>query len=1159
MCSQHLDDAGEIGADPSNSRASRTQWSLLVLLLALAVSHIWKFSTAASAIDYYHFWAVADYVRTRSPTNVYADQIRRDIADVTQHEFMVSVSHDTPPRHVLRAHGGISHWNGIHTYSTPFLYAVIGWLSTKGTDASALLEFNRSLDLFQALSWLVLLAAIGLFCRRLQYEPSRLCLLLVLTMLGFEPVLSDMQVGNVQRLQGGVLILAFLGLTGRGSAPLRFGSAALLGAAIAFKPNAAPIALFIALGWCGARQWPRLVRFALAVSSGAALAAISSSVWFGSSDCWFHWLDAVTALVVHTPDLAEANDPALAVTGNCSLVAALSPAIGSTLSSLAPLVLLAALSIGAVAVGWNHGARTVDSSPDCGTDRRSTASHQTDLDVCTFAIGMAATPLVGRLTWVHYFTMTLPLVAVALRPGARSAAWTPTRQCARVLAVLLLARLTWRNMLLEPLSDAVTAWLMCGAAIWLAFDVWRSAGSRQNARARSTPSGPLIPSGASVPAHLRAALGVMATPTLLWGACWATFRAAEGLAASVQGVYRTREADVLYLLWDAPVTLYLRAPLTSAALIAIFLAPGVLLNHAWRQRPVGVESVALGLVTSVALLLPLPAIGVFVQSFGASFSVGGIWTGVGVGAALVAALRSRTATVSMRALAAGSWRALRAPLAVCVVCITVAAPKIYWESFNGDGAHAMESARLLLRQPFPFWEVEAGAVSTFPAFNSALFAFPSWWFLGALGDSEAAVRLPTVLYLLGAFLAARAVAERGRSGALGRLQASLLGAGLLSCGFVMAYSGTYDPYCSDLALPASQDALLLFLTLCLVLATERRSRAAVALITLLMFTTSPGGALLAGAWFIGAGVCASTLRSRALAVGVATLLLSITGIRGLELALPSAVQGWASGEHSLGSLAAKFAQLDLSNGRRLVWMIAPTGVYSLWCLVRWRQLDPLSRALFVAVGLPFAAYYSLAHASVHYFTPLMFLPLVAFWRSAERLGARLHGAGVGLRATVLSGCAISGLALSLPSEFTVHTASREVGERMIVRGFEGYWQSKPIPFRATELMAAAFPLDSDLRVPEQMYGGSPLAWNYYARRSSRSERERVFVLQNVRHGRPPGQLVAVSEIAALSVLDAAAWRSMATASPASSCGHPLYAVSRETLFGRRGSVHARER
>ena len=47
-------------------------------------------------------------------------------------------------------------------------------------------------------------------------------------------------------------------------------------------------------------------------------------------------------------------------------------------------------------------------------------------------------------------------------------------------------------------------------------------------------------------------------------------------------------------------------------------------------------------------------------------------------------------------------------LVVPMVFAAVLAPKFLWESFNGDGAHAFESARLLLNQPTPFWPPDAG-------------------------------------------------------------------------------------------------------------------------------------------------------------------------------------------------------------------------------------------------------------------------------------------------------------------------------------------------------------------------------------------------------------------------------------------------------------------
>ena len=47
-------------------------------------------------------------------------------------------------------------------------------------------------------------------------------------------------------------------------------------------------------------------------------------------------------------------------------------------------------------------------------------------------------------------------------------------------------------------------------------------------------------------------------------------------------------------------------------------------------------------------------------------------------------------------------------LLIPYAALCLLAPKFYWDSFNGDGAHAFESARLLLGQPVP--EVMPGRV-----------------------------------------------------------------------------------------------------------------------------------------------------------------------------------------------------------------------------------------------------------------------------------------------------------------------------------------------------------------------------------------------------------------------------------------------------------------
>jgi len=88
---------------------------------------------------------------------------------------------------------------------------------------------------------------------------------------------------------------------------------------------------------------------------------------------------------------------------------------------------------------------------------------------------------------------------------------------------------------------------------------------------------------------------------------------------------------------------------------------------------------------------------------------------------------------------------------VPMLLLVVLSPKFYWETFNGDGVHAYESARLLLTQAVPFWPGEAGGIAAYPDASSFLFAYPMSWFIRVFGSHEIAARLPYLLFLIPLF------------------------------------------------------------------------------------------------------------------------------------------------------------------------------------------------------------------------------------------------------------------------------------------------------------------------------------------------------------------------------------------------------------------------
>ncbi|MFN7978711.1 MAG: hypothetical protein U0P30_11270 [Vicinamibacterales bacterium] len=594
----------------------------------------------------------------------------------------------------------------------------------------------------------------------------------------------------------------------------------------------------------------------------------------------------------------------------------------------------------------------------------------------------------------------------------------------------------------------------------------------------------------------------------------------------------TSATTPLDLVRLAPTLILAALPAAVAGTAWLVLTPGLIVSAVWARPSTPGHWLAGGLAISIVLVSGAvegveAALGAPLE--GATFAV------------LVAALASLCATLAWSRPDTAPWHdterwwPVTLPFLVGPWILLVAmAPKFVFEAFNGDGAHTFEATRLLLRHAVAFFGPEYGGVSGFPGMNSVLFTYPGAWFLRLFGQTEAAVRLPFLLYLgvLGpALLTAASVGGRRPRA----VDAWLVMASLSVYAVVLAYSATYDPYCADIALPATQDTLFLVLLMSLLTASlEDRPSA--------MLATTVLGATCSQAW---AAMCVFWLGARWLVdrrMRGAVVVQAVAVVAGLvAVAILGVILQWAGapapgGEHGLLDLLKKFATLEISDVRRLLFVLVPAGLYPVLALPSLRRRVPALDAMALLFALSFALYYVMAYYSLHYFVPSMVLALLVFWRSELGTGAA-RGAWFPPVAAALT---VVSLYLSWPIESGIYTASREIGQRIDVSQVHGYDVSAASAYAHTDDLSTLFPKDIEPEVPGQQYGGSPLAFFAYAQAPAAAAVAKAYRVAP----RADGSAWDVS------VLDAAQYARDRVAHPRGSRGAPLYDVPRDLLFMR---------
>lgn len=612
---------------------------------------------------------------------------------------------------------------------------------------------------------------------------------------------------------------------------------------------------------------------------------------------------------------------------------------------------------------------------------------------------------------------------------------------------------------------------------------------------------------------------------------------AAALHPLVDGTHR-------YFLLAHGGLVYFLVPLAVAGACGLFLGPGLLLALAWGRG----TSVASWLLTA----LPISLLLVSLVAGAATAIRGGPVTGLGFGLVCLALLLA-TAVIAW-------WRVRRTPLPwplgdrVARFALTLGAllplglllalaPKFLWESFNGDGAHAFESSRLLLRHALPFWPPSAGGIGSFPGINSMLFAFPNGWYLRLFGELEVSVRVPFLLYLTVLAAAVLAVVEQDGP-PLSRSLVVAVWLSLLAFALAMMYSATYDPYSADIALPATQDTLLVVSFLGWAHALLRREWAWLGLFTALTFTASPNGLLL-----LGFGVLAAAVASRPHPWGTAVragalVLACLVGaalVPRLLLALGAPLPG---AEHGALGLLRHFAYLQFTDWTRVAMVVAAGGIVPALALFAGRRLDAGGRLLALSTAGLFLFFFVLAHSSLHHFVPAMVLPVAV----AGRLWSGAAPGAVGWRRVWQLGAAVAVL-LSLPRSFELQDGRRAVSGT-ISETVGDYGRSDPAVLRATPLLHAILPYDFESSVPDSAYGGSPLAWNHYAHHGALSAGSNYLLARSDQPAPVGMRVLAADSGAVLYLRSDSVWRAQLALRPPTPVGSPIYVIDRGILFHR---------
>ena len=377
---------------------------LLLLVSGCAVTQSWSFGQTFPGMDYYQFWVVGEAVEHDAVRNPYTDAERARIGAL----FLARATHDTDAKRQSTVATGRP---VLETYSTPFLYAAIHGLASGDYE----IDYGR----WHAISLSSFVAGVVGISRLLGISWLATLVILNALLLRFAPFQSETQVMNVNSVQLGLLALVLAFQRNRESARSLFVSGALLGCATMFKPNIALISVLLLTSLVITRQFRTLLHQGLGIAAGVAFAFASSSLFFGTVECWFGWIQAIAWI------------PPEIITPEMGNYAGFSFVVGAVASSYSTAFALALCLPAAIAIWLRR-----DDPIAIGAGQNQ---EQAVRVVTLYGIGCTAFLLSANLVWEHYFILAIPLMLSTLSRGIGHVPETPGQwMVERILPALAL-------------------------------------------------------------------------------------------------------------------------------------------------------------------------------------------------------------------------------------------------------------------------------------------------------------------------------------------------------------------------------------------------------------------------------------------------------------------------------------------------------------------------------------------------------------------------------------------------------------------------------------------------------------------------------------------------------------------------------------------------
>ena len=614
--------------------------------------------------------------------------------------------------------------------------------------------------------------------------------------------------------------------------------------------------------------------------------------------------------------------------------------------------------------------------------------------------------------------------------------------------------------------------------------------------------------------------------------------------------------DAPYFMPQHALLLYVLVPLATLSTGVFLLGPGLLLTAAFGRE----KGAALGLLSafaiSTAFLVPATAafqLATGIIPVGETFHM--LVLAVTLAALAVASARWASG-VAPRLVVRDDSADLVGGAILGWAVLALLAPKFYWESFTGDGAEALEWARLFIHTLWPFWPESAGLVSDAPGLTSAMMIPTTSWYVRLFGEWEFVARAPMIAFLGLLYPVITALIRHGRTVALRPVDHGLLIGALFVYTLSAIYSGGYNPYFGDSPMPAGRETLAMALFMGYALAFIEGRLSLMVAIGLLAHLTIPTGGFWLLLWpaavlLVWPKVPRARLYMAGLVLVLATMLSTVLPMVIQAIGLP-----YPGGEFDARAVINRLRFVAFADFNRILFLAIPCGLLPIAFLFLTPARDKLARAMAVATIVYFLFFYLQGYRVLpHHFIPVVAGPLIVFWRSPY-----LQMPGNELLRLTAGASLVAALLMAWPSEFRLHRFDREIGQSIALSGLQFERDAtgphgrgfKPEAYHiAHALLGEAFPIGWTDEEARSRFFGSPLVWLYYADRPKPLGAAPTYVIKPLADATAEdGDAFAKDGGYGLFVRDPVQYQRHATMRLPTNTGAPAFVTPREEIFGR---------